>query len=581
MRADQPYPDYNEAEAADEERDQAGAFFRRDRAVDAVPDEPDVMAPSEKYQLTFAGKRQRVADIFKVLRKYDLMRGMTPQRLRRMLEELGPTFVKVGQILSTRSEVLPQSYCDELAKLRTDVEPVPFSVVRECLEAEYRRPVERIFSSIDEKPLGSASIAQVHRATLVNGTDVAVKVQRPGVQQTMARDIDIMRSIARIASRFVGSEQVMNLQGVVEELWLSFQEETNFLIEAKNLSEFYEMTRREARVSCPQPFLALCTEHVVVMEYIEGISISKPGELAAAGYDLEEIGRIIVDNYSTQVLDNGFFHADPHAGNIIVKNGVVYFIDLGIVGRVSSADRSILRDIIYAVAEGDTPKLKEGLTRFNVARDTSGVDHAAFLADLDVIVEQFGSVDLADLNIGSFLLSIINLARKHKVELPSVITMVARGMVTLEGLLTAYLPQVNMIQIISAHIKREKSSFQRFEEAVAATGAHGRRAFKGSLEAAEHLGLAARMLTRGQLKMNTEFVGSEKIMQQIGFIFDRLSMAVIIAGLFIGSSVVYYAGIQPVIFGIPVLGFVGYVGALVMVVMVGRDIWRNGHHKRR
>ncbi len=577
MRSDQPYSSYgaDDAAPADEHA------FHHERAVDSVPDEPDVMAPAEKYQLTLAGKRQRVTDIFNVLRKYDVMHGVTPVRLRRMLEELGPTFVKVGQILSTRSEVLPQSYCDELAKLRTDVEPVPFSVVRECLEAEYRQPVDRVFSHIDEKPLGSASIAQVHRATLVGGTDVAVKVQRPGVQQIMARDIDIMRSIARVASRFVGSDQIMDLQDVVEELWASFREETNFLMEAKNLSEFYEMTRRVARVSCPQPYLALCTEHVVVMEYVDGISISKPDELTAAGYNLEELGRTIVDNYSTQVLDEGFFHADPHGGNIIVKQGTVYFIDLGIVGRISSQDRAILRDIIYAVAEGDTPKLKDGLTRFNVARDTSGVDHAAFLADLDVIVGSFGSVDLVDLNIGDFLMSIINLARKHKVELPSVITMVARGMVTLEGLLSEYMPQVNMIQIISEHIRNEKSSFQRFEDAVQSTALHSRRAFKGSLEAAEHLGLAARMLTRGQLKMNTEFVGSEKILQQLGFIFDRLSMAVIIAGLFIGSSVVYYAGIQPVIFGIPVLGFAGYASALVMAVMVGRDIWRNGHHKKK
>ena len=576
MRSD-PYSAYD----ADDEVPADERAFHHERAVDSVPDEPDVMAPAEKYQLTLAGKRQRVTDIFNVLRKYDVMHGVTPVRLRHMLEELGPTFVKVGQILSTRSEVLPQSYCDELAKLRTDVEPVPFSVVRECLEAEYHQPIDRVFSHIDEKPLGSASIAQVHRATLVGGTDVAVKVQRPGVQQIMARDIDIMRSIARVASRFVGSEQIMDLQDVVEELWVSFREETNFLMEAKNLSEFYEMTRRVARVSCPQPYLALCTEHVVVMEYVEGISISKPDELTAAGYDLEELGRTIVDNYSTQVLDEGFFHADPHGGNIIVKQGTVYFIDLGIVGRISSQDRAILRDIIYAVAEGDTPKLKDGLTRFNVARDTSGVDHAAFLADLDVIVDSFGSVDLADLNIGDFLMSIINLARKHKVELPSVITMVARGMVTLEGLLSEYMPQVNMIQIISEHIRNEKSSFQRFEDAVQSTALHSRRAFKGSLEAAEHLGLAARMLTRGQLKMNTEFVGSEKILQQLGFIFDRLSMAVIIAGLFIGSSVVYYAGIQPVIFGIPVLGFLGYASALVMAVMVGRDIWRNGHHKKK
>lgn len=282
------------------------------------------------------------------------------------------------------------------------------------------------------------------------------------------------------------------------------------------------------------------------------------------------------------MLDDGFFHADPHAGNIILKDGIVYFIDLGMVGRMSSHDRGIVKDMIFAVAEGDVPKLKDSLMRFAVTRgDSAELDHSAFLSDLDFIVADFAGLDLKDLDIGEFLTSLLNLARKNDVELPSVVTMFARGMVTLEGLLTEYMPNVNMIQIIQTHIKNEKSTYARVRDMGRDLAASSYRAAKGSLEAAEYLGLASRMLTRGQLKVNTQIMSSDKALRQLGGIIDRMSMAIVIAGLFIGSSVVYYARIEPVVLGIPVIGFFGYVSALVLALMLGRNIWLNSHGGKR
>ena len=560
--------------------DASGVSRHRERAVDEFPDEPAVVAPGEKYQLTSAGRRWRIGQIIKLLRKYEVWNDITPVRLRCLLEELGPMFVKMGQILANRSEILPQRFCDELRKLRTDVDPVPFGTVRDCLKAEYRRPMEDVFEWVDEEPLGSASLAQVHRARLKTGEEVAVKVQRPGAQQIMAQDIDIMRSLVRMASRFVKTDQFVDLHDVVEELWQSFREETNFLMEARNLEDFHTFHKDTKGIACPRPYLGLCTEHVVVMDYIEGISIADPEGLVRAGYDLKQLGARIVEDYSTQVLDDGFFHADPHAGNIIVKDNVIYFIDLGMVGRMSNHDRLIVKDIIYSVAEGDVSKLKDSLMRFAVSRgDSDSLDHASFLSDLDYIVADFAGLDLKDLDIGEFLTSLVNLARKNDVELPSVVTMFARGMVTLEGLLSEYMPDINMIEIISSHIAHEKSSFARLEEMMRELQGSSLRAARGSLEAAEHLGLAAHMLTRGQLKVNTQVMGSEEVLRHIGGIVDRMSMAIVIAGLFIGSSVVYFAKIEPVIFGIPVIGFLGYASALFLALGLGREIWRNGHSR--
>ena len=534
---------------------------------------------SERYHLTRRGKAKRLREIVRIAKQFDIFHGLTPVKMRLMFEALGPTFVKVGQILSMRSEMLPQSFCDELSKLRADADPMPYQTGVDTLAKEYCRPIEEIFSRIDPKPLGSASLAQVHRATLITGEDVAVKVQRPGVRETMAQDVSIMRSLAKVAAKLFPDTQIIDFKGVVEELWDTFEAETDSLIEARNLAAFKKFSQPYKYMDCPAPYPELCTEHVVVMDYVDGISVSHPGQLVAAGYDLKEIGTKLVDNYATQILDEGFFHADPHPGNIIVRGGQIVLIDLGMTGRLDQRTRNVLKDMIFAVAKQDSPALADSLLRFAVASPDSE-DYPSLLADLDMVVQEFGTVDLSELDIAAFLTSLTQLASRHGIEIPSSITTVGRALVTLEGLLDEFIPNVNMIQIISAHIAASQTPETMVKNEAKSLAIEGRQALHDAMAALTEMKHATRMLTRGQLRVNMELVGSEEPFQQLSDMVNRLTMALIVVGLFIGSSIVYYAGIKPVVFGIPIVGFMGYIVAFTLGCWIVLDILIKGRKKK-
>lgn len=533
-----------------------------------------------RYHLTRRNKLKRLWQIARIANQFDVIHGLTPVKMRLMLEALGPTFVKVGQILSMRSEILPQAFCDELAKLRADVDPMPYQTVLETLSSEYGRPIGEIFEHIDPTPLGSASLAQVHRATLLTGEDVAVKVQRPGVRETMAQDVSIMRSIARLATRVMPSAQVVDLGGVVEELWDTFESETDFLVEARNLAEFKRFCQPYVYMDCPKPYMDLCTEHVVVMDYVEGISVSHPEQLIAAGYDLKEIGTKLVDNYATQVLDDGFFHADPHPGNIIIAGGQIVLIDLGMTGRLNAKTRSVLKQMIFSVAKQDSPALADGLLRF-AGTESDAADYPALLADLDTIVAEYGTVDLKDLDLASFVTALTQLAQRHGIEVPSTVTTMARALVTLEGLLDEFIPDVNMIEIISEHIATSKPLDRAAADEVKSLGVEAHAALHGLLGALCETKVAARMLTRGQLRVNMELAGAEEPMRMLSEMVNRLTMALIVVGLYVGSSIVYFAGVPPIVFGIPVVGFMGYVVAFVLSVWIVFDIYFKGRRSKR
>jgi ubiquinone biosynthesis protein len=316
------------------------------------------------------------------------------------------------------------------------------------------------------------------------------------------------------------------------------------------------------------------------MEYVAGIPISHVHELADKGYDLNEIGTKLVDNYASQMLDDGFFHADPHPGNIVVADGKIVYLDLGIMGRLSSHDRKALSDMVFAVADLDTPRLKDGLLRFSSTPDVADVDHARLLADLDVVVQDFGTASLADLDLSRFLNAIVTLARRSGVEMPTSVTMLARSMVTLEGTVDDLLADKSIVDIIAAHVSSRVNVWEDGKREAEQYAREARLASHSLLRAASQASLAMNMLTRGQLRVNMDLAGSDDPIADFSHAFDRLTMGIVIAGLFIGSSVIYFAGIKPVVFGIPIIGFVGFIVALILGIWLMVDIMREPRRRK-
>ena len=529
--------------------------------------------PEQQFGLTRKSRNKRLHEIIGLVRKYKVMDGITPAHFRDMLVDLGPSFVKIGQMLSLRSEILPQAYCDALATLQMDADPLPFEEIEHALENIYGERFSSIFSNIDPKPLGSASLAQVHKATLSNGDVVAVKVQRPGVRATMAQDIDVMRSVAKRLSRFMKDNQMVDLRDVVEELWSTFLEETDFTKETQNLHEFALLNKDVAYIRCPMPYLEYCSEEVLVMEYIEGTSLRDTDKLVELGYDLEEIGMKALDNYATQILDFGFFHADPHPGNMFIKDGQIIYLDLGIVGRLNPRDRARFGEIIEAVGAKSATRLKDALISFSVDHDSRGIDHPRFLAELDIILEGYGSCDVADIDIGGLLNDIMLLTKQCKVTLPPSVTAVSRGIVTIEGTLSEYIANSNIVDIINDHVMRKKDPKKELQKLVQDTMISLGNSGRGLATSAEYAGETLKMLSRGQLKMSMEMLGSDEPIKKVSRIANRLAVSMVIAGLLVSASLMTSLD-MPKIIGVPVLSFIEFVSAFILTIMVAIDIYR-------
>ena len=509
-----------------------------------------------------ADNRHRLREILAVLARHGILRGLTPVKLRLIIQDLGPTFVKLGQILSMRQDMLPAEYCQELTLLRADVSPMPFGEVKEVVEAEYGVPMKSLFLSFEETPLGSASIAQVHAAVLRDGNEVAVKVQRPGVRDTMARDIVLLRRAAGILQRAGGIAGVIDFRMVLDEMWAVAQEEMDFLLEARHMDEFRDSNAGVAYVTCPRVEHRYTTSRALMMEYIDGIPIDDTDRLREEGYDLGEIGEKLADNYVRQILDEAFFHADPHPGNLRIRAGKIVFLDLGMMGRLSEKDRELLKTAVRAVAQNDAGTLKDVLLTLGV--HSGKIDHVRLYADIDEFLSRYASMGMADIDLARLMEELLGLAESHGISMPKGLSMLARGIVTIQGVLARISPDIQIITIMHNHMAGGAVGPFDLEKELKSGGlsllASGRKA----LDIPSQMSDLLKTTLKGQLKLHVEPTGSEDPLKAAERRTDKLALAILDAALIIGAGLLSSLETGPQILGLPVPAFIGYLLALAV-----------------
>ena len=517
---------------------------------------------SEKEAVSSRG---RLREITAVLRKNSITRGITPEKLRQILEDLGPTYIKLGQIMSSRSDILPQKYCDELMHLRSDVPAMAFSQVEQVMNESFGYSWKKIFRSIEPDPLGSASIAQVHRAVLRSGEKVVVKVQRQGIYETLSRDIGLLRRAVKFLPP-MAVKDLVDLDLVLAELWKVSQEEMNFLMEASNMEEFADKNSDIVFVEVPHLYREYTTTKVLVMEYVEGFAIDDKEDLLANGYDLGEIGTKFADNFMKQVIEDGFFHADPHPGNVMIRDGKIVWIDMGMMGRLTNRDREFISNAVEGVALNDIGKIQDSVLAIGEFRGKP--DQSQLYSDLQALMSQYGTVDFGSIDISVLTKDLMETMKNNQIVMPHGLTLLARGLTHVEGILSNISPDINMVQIASARLKRQLLQEENLKKEL-------KSAFKSTLRslrrAVDIPSLAADILQghmKGQTKVNLDIHVSDDLAQLLRRLIRNIVMGLWVMALLISSSIICTTDMKPKILGIPALGAFGYLIAFIIVMYV-------------
>ena len=403
----------------------------------------------------------RLREIISVIHKHQIARGVTPEKLRLILEDLGPTYIKLGQIMSMRSDIFPKKICDEFMRLRSEVTPMPFSEVREVIEHAYGMKLEDVFEEIQETPIGSASIAQVHKAKLKSGETVVVKVQRKGIYETMSRDIAFLHRAVKLMPP-INMAGLVDMNQVLDEMWVVAQDEMNFLAEAANMEEFARLNKNVAFVTSPMLYREYTTTQVLVMEYIDGIGVDEKEKLLEAGYDLDEIGSKMADNYVKQIMEDGFFHADPHPGNMRIRDGKIVWIDMGMMGRFSQRDQVLLGKVIKGVATNDVSLIVEAVLSLGDFHDKP--DQKLLYSDIGDWLTKYGNANFGGLNMGTLMQDLMDIMKENRVSMPHSLTMLVRGLTTIEGVIAEIAPDINVVQVAAARMSGNRFSTSNMKE---------------------------------------------------------------------------------------------------------------------
>jgi ubiquinone biosynthesis protein len=495
----------------------------------------------------------------------------TWMRLRMMIEELGPTFVKIGQVLSLRPDLIPPPLLLELRKLQDSVAPEPFAAIRQVIEHSLAAPLEEVFSYFDARPLAGASLSQVHRAVLRQGRAVvAVKVQRPEIRQLITIDLAILEQIALQLHEHMETLAHYNLPGLVREINKVLLQELDFTREARHMGIVGNAFAAEPTVSIPKVYPAFTTPMVLTMELISGVRIR---DLAASpAIDRETLARNGLRLIIKQIFEDGFFHADPHPGNVLIQKGNVYcLLDWGMVGRLTVAVRVQLLDLIEAAIDKDCARLTTRILA--MVRPVGEVDRQRLEHELLDLLDTYHSLPLNQVNIGTLLLEIVAIVQEHRLQLPSDMAIMIKALITAEGTARLLYPELNVVREAEPFIRRlclarwqPRAIWQGFIHALR----DGIR-MQGNLP--ERLNHILANLDEGKLLLRFRHENLGGLRGTLENVSNRVTFGIIIGALIIGSSMIITTGVKPLLFGYPALGMIGYLvsgilGLWLVVTMI-------------
>jgi ubiquinone biosynthesis protein len=497
-------------------------------------------------------------------------------RVKMVLEELGPTFIKLGQILSTRPDLLPVEFIQELPKLQDEVPPFSFPEVEAIIKEELKKNIDQFFLSFDKQPLAAASIGQVHQARMSDGTNVVVKIQRPGIQRIIEVDLEIMVHLAGLMEHHLEGWDIQHPTRVVEEFAHTLERELDYTLEAAYTERFARQFEDEPGVYVPKVYREATTSRVICMEHINGVKASDIDRLQKEGLDRNKLAKRGLDLIMEQIFVHGFFHADPHPGNIFVLPGnVICYIDFGMMGRLNLEMRECFADLIMNIVHRDERGAAKALVKLTLSEEEP--DYLILQRDVAEFMDQHCYRPLKDVELGPLLHQLLEMAKRHRLSIPPDLFLMIKALSTVEGLGRTLDPNLDVIEQAAPFMKRIQLNRiypRRIGKDMVDSGTdffHLLKDIPGDVRT------ILKLARQGKVKIEFEHRGLEPMIAANERISNRLSFAVVLASIVIGSGLIVLSGIPPKWHEIPVIGLVGFLVAggmgfwlLVSIMSSGR-----------
>lgn len=459
-------------------------------------------------------------------------------RARMVLEELGPTFIKFGQLLSTRVDILPPDYIKELRRLQDQVPPLFFSQIKEVIEGELKHPIGLLFEEFDEIPLAAASIGQAHRAVLPGGEKVVVKVQRPNIRKIIEVDLAILSEIAFLIDKYTTIGKLYNFKSIVEEFRNTISNELNFQLEGRNAERFKKNFAQDSNILIPDIYWNYSTNKILTLQYIEGIKLNDEESLQKENISRRKIVELLTRAYFKQILSDGFFHGDPHPGNLgITKDHKLFFLDFGIAGYLNEEQREMLSKLLLGLLTRNPEKILDAITSFSII--PTEADHKQLIWELERLQEKYYDVPFNKIHLGQALYDLIDISFKQKIKLPSDLTLLAKTLFTLEGLVSWLEPNYSMAELVKPVSKELlKNRFSKSNKFTSTFYGCINRYFK-LLEI-----LPGRLISvlekgaEGDLTLRLELLEMERLIIRLNSMVNRISFSIVLASIIVGLCLI-------------------------------------------